>query len=264
MEDNNPDNQSSSDFSGTTIEQLRKYALYKERSDVTHDRDHAPILARGQPIECLLLGHSFFERFKTTGSTTRFGPDQAPYPEFFNAGVGGDRIGNVIYRLIEKGLLTDLKTAGVKYALLAMGTNDLANDKKALQRQHIEQYALIVEALQWACPGVKILVCGLAPKKKVRKEGIIEQSNEMLQQMVQDLVTEGPIHRGELCMVPCIRWWFEYVNFDSRIVEYLPSDPDLIDHLEPDGVHLNKSGYDMFADSLWNAYQALRSDNHLQ
>ena len=100
--------------------------------------------AQNKPITCLLLGDSMFERFKSTGIATLFG-SSAQYPEYFNAGVGGDRILRVIYRLTTKGLLQRLKEWGVKYALLAMGANDLANGKKSLSPENIKDYRTIIE-----------------------------------------------------------------------------------------------------------------------
>lgn len=178
--------------------ELHKHAQYKERSNTTHDRDHAAVLAQGKPITCLLLGHSFFERFKTTGESTQFGPDRASYPDYFNAGVGGDKISNIIFRLTDKGLLKAIEDTGVKYALLAMGTNDLANDKKSLQQHHIEQYTLVIRALQQASPGIKILVCGIAPKKRVGRQGVVEESNQMLQRMIGNILKDEPDSIGKI------------------------------------------------------------------
>lgn len=183
--------------SNPLLTQLRAHAKAKDRSSSTHDTDHAPLLLRNNHISCLLLGDSMFERFKTTGHATRFGPGQAPYPDFLNAGVGGDRICNVIFRLTEKGLLAGLRSAGVDYALIEMGTNDLVGDKKALSGLHVEQYRLVVRALQWACPGIGVLVCGLNPKRRVAREGIVEESNAKLEEMVRELALANPDLTGK-------------------------------------------------------------------
>ncbi len=70
---------------------------WKQRSDTTHDRDHAPLLAEKpiKPIWCLLLGDSMLEHLKSAGVDTEIAKSQ--FPKVFNAGVGGDKIQNVPY-----------------------------------------------------------------------------------------------------------------------------------------------------------------------
>ena len=151
-----------------------KLAKPKASSSETHDRDHTLVLAERKLITCLLLGDSMLERFKTTGLSTKFG-SSANYPDFFNAGVGGDRISNVIYRLTTKGLLSELRQCGVGYVLLEMGANNLLNDKKPLSQENVEgEYEMVIEALKRACPEAKVLVCGLNPRRRVKREGIVE------------------------------------------------------------------------------------------
>ena len=169
---------------------LRSSEKYKKRSDETHNSVHKPLLEStpSKPIWCLLLGCSTVERLKTTGAHTTLGKGQ--FPHIFNAGVGGDRIRNVLYRLGTKGLFWDLQTRQVEHAILMMGANDVTN-KQALDSEALRQYALVLEALYRACPAVKVLVTGLTPQKPGRRprmvvrEGIINHSNASLQRLVQ-------------------------------------------------------------------------------
>lgn len=163
---------------------VRNQAKYKERSQLTHDSVHEPLLKKEpfKSIWCLLLGDSMLERLKTTGTHTKLG--QGEFPHIFNAGVGGDRIQNVLYRLDTKGLYYDLRLHGVKYAILHMGTNDL-RPKRGLSAGALEQYALVLEAVHRAAPGVKILVTGLMPRKDV-DQVFIHRSNLDLQQLVRE------------------------------------------------------------------------------
>ncbi|KAJ3169191.1 hypothetical protein HDU88_000987 [Geranomyces variabilis] len=71
----------------------------------------------------LLLGDSMLERFTTTGSATSISQN----PHIFNAGCGGDKVDNVLYRL-EHGLLDRLPA--VQKIVLHCGTNNLARGKK--------------------------------------------------------------------------------------------------------------------------------------
>ena len=224
------------------IEALRRASKYKARSESTHNTEHEPVLSARKPIECLLLGHSMIERFKATGRYTAFGSGNVRYPAVMNCGVGGDKVSNVIYRLVEKNLLFALKESGVRYILMSLGTNDLKGDRWALQDKVIGEIKLVIEALLWACPGVRILVCGLHAKKRVLRHGIVEESNKLISQMVMEVNAEGEEReKGE---------WKE--------VEYMEQDPTLINLLEDDGVHLNREGYELFGKQLWERYQLMR------
>jgi hypothetical protein len=163
---------------------LRGSAKYKERSAQTHDSVHFPLstIRPSEQIWCLLLGDSMLERLLTTGSHTTLGNGR--FPHIFNAGVGGDRIQNVLYRLETKGLFHELKIRGVKHAVLQMGTNDL-KPKRGLSSDALRQYALVLEAMHRASPKVKVLVTGLMPRKDVA-QGFIDHSNAGLQHLVQD------------------------------------------------------------------------------
>lgn len=163
---------------------LRETGKYKKRSDTTHDNTHAPLLAQSpaRRIRCLLLGDSMLERFKTTGKHTKLG--QVEFPDLLNAGVGGDRMQNVIYRLGTKDLYSRLKEHGVDCAVLHMGSNNL-RPKRGLSAEAIEEYGLVVEALARAAPGIVMLLTGIIPRKDIDRT-FVDQSNDGLRQLVQD------------------------------------------------------------------------------
>ncbi len=163
---------------------LRSASRYKQRSDQTHISVHEPLLSDvpPRPIWCLLLGDSMLERLQSSGAHTVLG--QGQFPQIFNAGVGGDGIQNVLYRLDAKDLFRDLRSHGVKFAILQMGTNDL-KPKRALHAELLRQYALVLETVHRAAPAVKVLVTGLMPRKDV-DPGVVCQSNASLQQLVRD------------------------------------------------------------------------------
>jgi hypothetical protein len=60
-------------------------------------------------IDTVLIGDSMLERLKTTGAHTQI----AHLPSSFNAGVGGDKIENVLYRL-DLGMMDLLEEWNVK------------------------------------------------------------------------------------------------------------------------------------------------------
>jgi hypothetical protein len=178
------------------VQLLRDSGKYKERSDRTHDDTHAPLLAQSPTtrIRCLLLGSSMLERFKTTGKHTKLG--QVKFPDLLNAGVGGDRIQNVIYRLGTKGLYSRLKQHGVNFVILQMGTNNL-RPKRRLSAGAIEEYALVLEALARVAPGIVVLLTGILPRKDVDRS-FIDQSNSDLQQLVRDFNDLREVVQGTL------------------------------------------------------------------
>ena len=181
------------------VQLLRDSGKYKERSDRTHDNTHTPLLAQSPTtrIRCLLLGDSMLERFKTAGKHTKLG--QVEFPDLLNAGVGGDRIQNVIYRLGTKGLYSGLKQHGVDFAILHMGTNNL-RPKRGLSAEAIKEYGLVLEALARAAPGIVVLLTGILPRKDVDRS-FIDQSNSDLQRLAWDFndlqeVVEGTLSQS--------------------------------------------------------------------
>jgi hypothetical protein len=137
---------------------------------------HAPLLVQrvSRPIGCLLLGDSMLERFKTTGCCTQLG--SFTFPHILNAGVGGDRIQNVIYHLGNKDLLQSLKSHGSRNVILHVGTSDLGKRNGLPCEVAIHNYGLIVQALRRAQPDVNILITGLMPRKDI-PNWLIEDSN---------------------------------------------------------------------------------------
>jgi hypothetical protein len=163
----------------------------KTRSSETHDEAHWPLLRAAPtdaPIHCLLLGCSMLERFKTTGRETPFGA--ARFPHVFNAGVGGDRVRNVIYRLGTKGLYRVLRARGVGFAVLQMGTNDVKKTK-ALDAEAVEQYTVVLEAVRRMARegGIRIVVSGILPRADTEQR-VIDESNAKLRLLVEQMNEE--------------------------------------------------------------------------
>lgn len=107
---------------------INERARFKQRSHDTNTLTHQPQLEHllstnaSPSIEIVLLGSSTIERFKTTGKNTQLG--QLHFPQAFNAGVGGDKIENILYR-VDLGLLRLLKPTNPKLIVLQLGTNNL-------------------------------------------------------------------------------------------------------------------------------------------
>lgn len=118
------------------LTKLHSHAKYKQRSHQTHHDIHLhelnarlnldltlppipnppaddpfytlPNLTNTSDIEVVLLGNSMLERFKTTGAATRLGNLESVW----NAGCGGDKNENVLYRLEQGGGVRSFVSAG--------------------------------------------------------------------------------------------------------------------------------------------------------
>lgn len=168
-------------------------------------------------------------------------PSYNPMTKTFNAGVGGDSLRNIIYRLTGTptnpgGLLYALQSLASerqpRYIFLLAGTNDLGDGRKPLSTASLSQYRLIIKALTHVLPQARIWVCGLMPKAKVKQTSVIDDSNLLLKTLVEDM---------------------NKANTDTRVnVKFLPTDGQLaLEHLEDDGVHLNADGYEILGRSMF-------------
>lgn len=183
---------------------MSEKGVFKQRTlDTTNEHlDHA-----SDKFTVMLLGDSMFERFKTTGEDFKF-PDH-----LFNAGIGGDKIENVIYRLISLNLLDSFPN--VKKIILMIGTNNM-NVKNP-------KYEGIIDALIKILKNknIEIIMYGIpyiidSPKEK------IDKYNKYLDKFVND----------------------KSVNTFTNISN-LFTDEDY-----DDKVHFNKKGYKKFYDQI--------------
>ena len=137
----------------------------------------------------------------------------------FNAGVGGDKIENVLYRLKE-GLLSSLASLPVKLWVVHVGTNNL-RPKGPLRPNDIENYRLLLRALRSiSAPDTQALVVGIF-RRKDREDSCVRDSNVAVKALVEEM---------------------SQVNGSGRM--HFVEEPDeltaesLVDH-----VHLDEEGY---------------------
>ncbi|KAK3938452.1 hypothetical protein QBC46DRAFT_390160 [Diplogelasinospora grovesii] len=257
---------------------LRPFAKFKDRSHQTSKTSHIPLLQNhpdGPTV--VLLGDSMIERMTTTGCSPSFepwpsetmlggahlqqssahaDPDAAHEPPHnmrqltgvFNAGVGGDRIQNIMYRLIGSddtsnssgddeglqlpGLAPVLAERPIKLWVVQAGTNNL-HLKKGLMDKDRDAMQLLLQALvKLSGNDCKILLTGLFPRTDIKRE-LIDQANDKLREMVGHMNTE-----------------LEKVEEKEERVVFLPA-PEINadEHLE-DHVHLNLTGYRLWARGL--------------
>lgn len=200
---------------------------YKARSHNTYQSTHAPEL-NAEPkvdIHTVLIGDSMLERLKNTGRNTKL----AQLPSSLNAGVGGDKIENVLYRL-DLGLTSQLESRNVKLWVVMIGTNNL---KKALKKVELERYRLLLQALLRISPTSRILCCEIFKRKDI-EECYVEESNRS----IRDVVEEMNQNLGEKI------FWVEAPEGVTK--------ERLVDH-----VHLDKEGYRLWDEVLYDRAQGL-------
>lgn len=200
---------------------------FKARSHDTYLETHLPELTREpkSPIDTVLIGDSMLERLKTTGTFTK----TAKLPSSFNAGVGGDKIENVLYRL-DLGMQSLLEDRNVKLWVLMIGSNNL---KKALKKAEVEKYRLLVQALLRIAPMSKVLACELFKRKDI-DDAFVDESNRLL----RELIREMNANLGESI------YWLEAPSAITKEV--------LVDH-----VHFNMEGYRIWDEALSSRIEEL-------
>lgn len=238
------------------MDNLIPHGKYKQRSHET-SRERHTIELQNNPTgpSVVLLGDSMIERMVTTGLSPSFDPwpstalisdetfRQQPQVSsaspgriqgVFNAGVGGDKFENVIYRLTGSsdpvkplnGLLDALRNRDVKLWVLHVGTNNL-HPKRGMRKSDLVLLRLVVEALLET--NGKILLVGLFRRKDIKDE-LVAEANESYVELVRQFQENG-----------------------SSRIEFL--EPPLVDMDEclEDHVHLNERGYQIWAQVLFRA-----------
>ncbi|KAF2012521.1 hypothetical protein BU24DRAFT_253371 [Aaosphaeria arxii CBS 175.79] len=190
-----------------------------------------PDLTTKTPITAIYLGNSMLERLKTTGSATK---TASQVPGSWNAGCGGDRNENVIYRcagVSELGLFDVLRRHGgsesVKLWVLVSGTNNL-HPKRGLREADVESWRVLVEGCLRVAPGSRLLACDMFYRLDVSDE-LVDRGNDMLKGIVGDINREF----GEERVV-----WIESRGAVGKDM--------LVDH-----VHLDERGYQAWDNRLF-------------
>ncbi|KXX78171.1 Platelet-activating factor acetylhydrolase IB subunit gamma [Madurella mycetomatis] len=237
-------------FVAALMAPLAPLAKYKPRSHETSKTTHLPLLQRQQrPPTIVLLGDSMVERMTTTGESPNLvapWPSAAMLPDselpagtgrlhgVLNAGVGGDKVQNIAYRLVgerhpedgEKdlaGLLEALvgcgpgRKEGVKLWVVQAGTNNLSV-KKGLVDTDRDAFQVVLRAL-----------------KDVARE-LVDEANKKLMDMVKGLNHEAGMDR--VVFLPA--------------TDEVKTEEHLVDH-----VHLSLDGYRVWMRKLFPAVVGL-------
>lgn len=259
------------------LEQFRELAKFKERSYETLKNEHIPLLS-SHPLQrplIVLLGDSMFERMQTTGNSPSLhawpsetmmsdivlqilktvhhpsGPGvYSRLEDVFNAGVGGDKLENILYRLLGAsstpgrsplaGLLDVLKDRDVKVWVIHAGTNNL-HQKKGLRDACLDKLRLILELLlkssKYEC---RVLLTGLFYRKDI-SDRLIDEANAKIQSLED---SSDPAFAGRVSFLPA----------PAKVAK--DSDLHMVDH-----VHLKGLGYRIWAEHLFPRVCELRVES---
>ena len=163
------------------------------------------------------------ERFKYTGASTSIGK----MPRNFNAGVGGDKIPSVLYR-IQLGLLEELKKFEPKLWVISIGTNDLRQNR-AFGPEEFAGYKILMQALLRTVVGSRVISTAISYRQDI-KDWIVDESNVGLKGVGEELNKE----LGE----EVVRWLDAPAKLDKNKHQ--------VDH-----VHYNEVGYQIWDEVLF-------------
>lgn len=229
---------STMDDSVDVLHMARQLSRYKERSQQTSRDNHLPLIDRASRTpRVILLGDSLLERMTTTGQSTSL----QPWPSeqmlsklelnhinsnralearetihrlsaVLNAGCGGDKIENILYRLVgdeesssdhapsedgdeRKQLSHSLVDAlskrqtQPKLWVIHIGTNNLHKKKGLSEASLLAMRVLLTTLLHTSAPETHILVTALFYRSDIRND-LIDQSNAKLKDLVEGLAMQ--------------------------------------------------------------------------
>jgi lysophospholipase L1-like esterase len=177
-------------------------------------------------IEVVFLGDSLTQNWTTTGReawTKHFEPLKA-----VAFGIGGDKTGNLLWRL-DQGLLG--KTAP-KVVVLMAGVNNVWSGKNS-SVEIVEGLRAVVKKIRTKTPSSKVLVLGVLP--------VGERLTDVARQRVTELnVLAAGLQDGD-----------NGVKFADFSRKFIRRDGGLMDSLYlPDNLHLTAKGYETLAKEL--------------
>lgn len=197
-------------------------SLYKERSESTHSLVHLPYVSDpNNSVQVVLIGDSHIERLAWFGALKK----QVP-PHVFVAGVGGDKVQNINYRLLgSNGLLTHLASRKQTKRIIYMaGGNNGLQDENSVKRTSAT-IAYTLQQIQELMPGVDIVVLMIprASKAYQKKPVLYEEFSQQLAAVCANPnLTRPCTYSRELYDLTC--------KFDDK-------------QIFNDEVHLNEYGY---------------------
>ena len=179
-------------------------------------------LADNTTLEYLFLGHSYVDRMNWHRETCdeayrvfesrglRLATDDVPSGTVLAAGVGGERLGNLLHRIGEDWLPALAKKCRVNRIVVIIGTNDAACGQT---NKFQGSYQAIYDRLAALFPAARIFFVGVTERDGLSKG--VEALNKVI----------------------------SYVCAHSKTAEFIPAMPVKLCDLELDRVHLRPKTY---------------------
>jgi lysophospholipase L1-like esterase len=147
----------------------------------------------------------------------------------FNAGVGGDKVENIRYRMIDGKLVKNQYLSGVESIYLLMGTNNLNNKDSKCKDNIVDGILTIIYLLTKNFEKLlNIYIMNISPRTDIKQE-LIDDVNSSLLEMTKkfSLVNSVNVHY--------LNWTSQLLNDNQEInIQYY------YDH-----IHLNADGYEI-------------------
>ena len=205
--------------------------LPSKKKDRSHDTNivHIEKLSSSdKKYTHLLLGDSLLDNFSKNSGKVYYDLLQQKVA-LFNAGVGGDRVENVLYRLIDGKLLDHPNIKTVTNVYLLIGTNNLDNKKPKCANIIHSGIMTIAKQLVQNLPNLKnIYVFQIPPRADINKN-IIDAANTPIREYFNTKPTINQVQ------IKYIEWsnvfsngsginpayYFDHVHFSSAGYEIL-------------------------------------------
>lgn len=210
---------------------------WKQRTADTHKK-HVTMASNGK-FSTLFLGDSMFERWMSTGRNFWFA--DLSKQNIFNAGVGGDKIENLLWRLTPsdgtQGILDVMKPSRI---VLMIGTNNIETDKIENILDGYQNLLNTIIAMQEKQNNkCHIVIYALLPRKDVSLSKV-KYVNLLIESLVKsttiELLTKSLYTET---LTPLVT--LEYRNMNA-----LFEGKEVYD----DNVHLNSAGYQIWLEDL--------------
>jgi lysophospholipase L1-like esterase len=216
------------------METLKIMPVFKQRSYDTMKKHIELLNSNENKYTHLLLGDSLFENFTIENGGLSF-YDAIGNENIFNAGVGGDKVENIIYRLIESKLFDHINLQNLSNIFILAGTNNLNNKKQEKSKQIIiEGIITIIEHIKNKLNiNLNIYILEISPRTDIKIE-IINEVNRSLKKIVDN-------YSNEKVKLYFINWSLEFYDIKTENInkEYY------FDH-----VHINELGYKILSQYL--------------
>lgn len=203
---------------------------WKKRSEETTKKYHEEFLEKNNTPSNVFIGTSMFERFGYTPegmkAWEKYGLDKN---NIFNCSVGGDRICNILYRLLDLRILDHIKDSPQK-TILMCGANDIEKENINIMVDGVKQ---IITHVKTHFPATKLIVLGMYPRKS-------------------DKLSESQVYSRVLEFNSNIKALTDNLNIEYHYFgdDILDTNKEIKTECLVDNVHFSEIGYNLFAKRL--------------